>query len=87
MFRIRFVLYDYVSISIYHIVNRCRWFLGMDLYEIRQEMAQRIMIIGNERRGRLHCFSLLSHINRRSKILLPPASSASSDAVHRSDSR
>lgn len=87
MFRIRFVLYDYVSISIYHIINRCRRFLGMDLYEIRQEMAQRIMIIGNERRGRLRCFSLLLHINRCSKILLPPASSASSDAVHKSDSR
>ena len=48
MFRIRFVLYDYVSISIYHIINRCRRFLGMDLYEIRQEMAQRIMIIGKK---------------------------------------
>ena len=42
---------------------------------------------GKERRERLHCFSLLSHINRCSKTLLPPASSASSGAVHRSDSR
>lgn len=48
MSRIRFVLYDYVSISIYHIINRCRWFLGMDLYEIWQEMAQRIVIISRE---------------------------------------
>lgn len=55
--------------------------------EIWQEMAQGIMIIGNERREWLHCFSLLSHINRCSKILLPPASSASSDAACMSDSR
>ena len=57
------------------------------MFRIRFALYDYVGIIGKKGGEGFICFSLLLHINRCSKILLPPASSASSDAVHRSDSR